>query len=342
MFSLGATGTDPAAPEGDIAVLSKFLVQDKGYRRFAVIQMDVGPFATATKVFQQLIGQYGGQVVTVQKFQIGDVDMSSQVRAAQNANAQVVVCLGLGADCARVAQAMARSGYKAQLAGTATFYMRAFRELAKGATNDAVFTVPRSENVDPAFLQWLFEYFRRYGVKTFLINGSKSPDYPGLELPAYCAVDIYAKAARVARSTEAAKVIKALERSRGYRCVATQRTWSPADHAATVDPPAEPWVTRFKNGHLMWDWDPRGVPALEDARYAVEEDALTAGYKTDADAVIGIAGAYLSEIEKRQAEIVPRIGQEEYDKQVTQLKQAIAAAKSLKKSGKARKLPEID
>ena len=52
-------------------------------------------------------------------------------------------------------------------------------------------------------LQWLFDYFRRYGVRVLQVNGSFSPDYPGLELLSYEMTDAVLEAAIQAENAAA-------------------------------------------------------------------------------------------------------------------------------------------
>ncbi len=341
VFCMGGPITDST----DLEVIADYLVNDAGKDRIAVIASDDEFFTAAATEFRQELAAQGEETVTNEKFTFGDVDMSAQVRAAQRANADTVMCLGLGADCARVAKAMDDAGFDAQLAGTSTLYMRAFRELAKEASNDAVFTLPhsKSNDVDPAFIQWLFDFLVRYGFKTFVIGGSTSPDYPGIEFPTYRAVDTYAKAVKLAGTTDTQAVIQALERPEGFESIGITSTWSPATRFATVDPETEPWVTRFTNGHISWDLDKRSVPALEETRIAWEERIFGSGknFDTDVDFIIEAATVFREELEKRKDALVTAEGQAEYDARIAQLDQALQIAEEIRSGGDSREMPEL-
>lgn len=339
VFSMGR----PITESTDLQVLSEHLVRE-GKTRVAIIGGDDEFFTEVGDEFVEQLAARGVTPTTRERFTFGDVDVTAQVQAAAKTNPQTIVCLGLGADCARVALAMERAGVNAPIAGMSTLYMRAFRELAKNASNDAVFTLPHSKtnDVDPAFLQWLFDFFRRYGFKTFSIGGSVAPDYPGLELPAYQAVDVFGKAVRVVGSTATEDVITAMHRSEGYESVGVTRVWPAGSPYPTVDPETEPWITRFVNGHISWDLDPRAVPALEDARIAWEEQMFTGSYETDVDFILAAAQTFRNELEARKDALVAAEGQAKYDERIAELDQAIDLAEQALAEGNERKLPELD
>jgi len=343
MYSVGGAGTEAIEPGGDVDVLVDYLVDNRRLVKPAIVASEDPISDVAVGEFTKRFEAKRARVVSTERFFLGDVDMTPQVRAAQNAGADTVLCIGLGADCARVVQAMDRIGFRAQIAGTSALYMRAFRELTKELSNDAVFTLPhgKTNDIDPAFLQWLFDYLRRYGFKTFVIGGSTSPDYPGLELPAFQAVDAYAKAAAVAGSTDSAEVMTALQRPEGYKTVGETKTWTPTAHNATTTPPTEPWITRFVNGHIMWDWDPRGVPALEQARYEWEQVMFTGTYETDVDFLFKATDVWLSELTKYQAELVAAEGQAKYDQRVADTKTVRDLAEGMKSEGRQTKMPKL-
>lgn len=343
VFSVGGSGSDALQPGGDVDVLVDFLTHQRGLRKPAIVASEDPISDAALQEYTKHFQSAGAAVVSTERFFLGDVDMTTQVRSAQKAGADVVLCIGLGADCARARLAMDRIGYNAQFAGTVALYMRAFRELAKDSSNDAVFTTPhgRTNDIDPAFLQWLFDYLRRYGFKTFVIGGSVSPDYPGLELPAFQAVDIYAKAAKVAGSTDADKVLAALVRPEGYKSVGETHTWTPSQHNATIDPPREPWVTRFVDGHIMWDWDKRSIPALEQARYNWEEQMFSGSYDSDVDFLLKATTVWLAELDAHKADLVAAEGQAKYDQRVAETEQVRKTAESLQSEGRATRMPNL-
>lgn len=333
----------PITDSTDLEVMADFLATKQGKSRVGILAGNDEFFSAAGNRFADAMAAAGKPTVAREAFTFGDVDLSVQVRNLQKQNVDTIMCLGIGADCARAAQAMDRLGVDAQLAGTSALYMRAFRELAKNSSNDAVFTLPHSKtnDVSPAFVQWLFDYFRRYGFKTFQIGGSVAPDYPGLELPAYQAVEVIAKAAREAGSTATDKVLAALHRAEGFQSVGVTFVW-PADSVyPTRDPVTEPWITRFRDGHISWDLDPRAVPALEDARIEWESKMFGRQFETDAEFIVAAVETFKAALEARKPALIAAEGQAKWDERIGQLDTALTVARQITDSGSETKLPSL-
>lgn len=278
----------------------------------------------------------GLRVVAKERFSAGDADMTPQVRALQSAGAVVMVPLALGADAAHAVQAADRIGYHPQVAGTETLYMSAYREIAGPLSNDTVLTLPHGADqvgVSVELLQWLFDYFRRYGVRVLQVNGSFSPDYPGLELLSYEMTDAVLEAAHDADTTEPDAVVRELQRPSGFAGVGRRLKVDPATNEFAVTPPFQTWIARFKNGHVLYDWDPRAAPAIEDARYAVEDWFLTDGKvpELNAQTVVDLAQRWVDELTARQTDAVAQMGQAAYDDLLSRSQQGLELARLLVK-----------
>lgn len=275
-------------------------------------------------------------VVATERFTAGDADMTPQVRALQSAGAAVMIPVALGADAAHAVQAADRIGYHPQVAGTETLYMSAYREIAGPLSNDTVLTLPHGADqvgVSVEFLQWLFEYFRRYGVQVLQVNGSFSPDYPGLELLSYEMTDAVLEAAHDADTTEPEAVVRELQRPSGFAGVGRRIKVDPSTNEFEVTPAFETWIARFKNGHVLYDWDPRAAPALEDARYAVEEWFLADGKvpELNIQTVVDLAQRWIDELTARRDAAVAQMGQAAYDDLLARSKQGLELARLLVK-----------
>jgi len=276
----------------------------------------------------------GLRLVATERFSSGDADFTPQVRSLQSAGAEVMIPLALGADAARMVEAADRIGYRPQVAGTETLYMAAYRELAGELSNDTVLTLPHGSDavgVSVAFLQWMFEYFRRYGVRVLQVNGSFSPDYPGLELLSYEMTTAALDAIRRAGTSDPAAVVHELTRAEGFTGVGRKLVWDAASHVAKADPEYETWMARFHNGHVMFDADPRAVPALEEARYAVEEWFLADGKvpELNMQTVVALAQRWVEELASREAAAVSQMGRQRYDDLMARSRQGLELAKTL-------------
>ena len=98
---------------------------------------------------------------------------------------------------------------------------------------------------------------------------------------------------------------------------------------------------RFVNGHIMWDWDKRSVPALEQARYNWEEQMFNGTYDSDVDFLLKATTVWLSELHAHEAELVAAEGQAKFDQRVAETEQVRKTAESLQNEGKATKMPGL-
>lgn len=278
----------------------------------------------------------GLHVSATERFSAGDADLTPQVRSLQSAGAAVMVPLALGADAAHAVQAADRIGYHPQVAGLETLYMSAYREIAGPLGNGTVLTLPHGADqvgVSVELLQWVFDYFRRYGVRVLEVNGSFSPDYPGLELLSYEMTDAVLEAAHDADSTEPDAVVRELQRPTGFAGVGRKLKVDPTTNEFAVTPAFQTWIARFENGHVLFDWDPRSAPALEEARYAVEEWFLAGGKvpELNLQTVVDLAQRWVDELTARQADAVAQMGQVRYDDLLARSQQGLELARMLAK-----------
>lgn len=317
-------------------VLAAWLAQKYPGAPVGIIAADDSITDIALADVKVALEKAGLHVAATERFSAGDADLTPQTRALQSAGATVMVPLALGADAAHAVQAADRIGYHPQVAGTETLYMSAYRELAGPLSNDTVLTLPHGADqtgVSIEFLQWLFDYFRRYGVRVLQVNGSFSPDYPGLELLSYEMTDAVLEAADDADTTEPDAVVRELQRPSGYAGVGRRIKVDPSTNEFTVTPEFETWIARFKNGHVLFDWDPRSAPALEEARYAVEEWFLADGKvpELNVQTVVDLAQKWVDELTARKDAAVAQMGQARYDDLLTRSQQGLELARLLAK-----------
>ena len=76
-----------------------------------------------------------GLIVAVEKFNVGDTDMTAQVLRAKEAGADVILTYAIGPELAQIANAMAKLGWKVPLIGSWTLSMASFIDTA-GANGD--------------------------------------------------------------------------------------------------------------------------------------------------------------------------------------------------------------
>lgn len=228
----------PASPANFIFRVSptldleaKILVADLKKRAIARVAMlaDDTPYGdSGSAAFADAARNAGLDLVTVQRFKIGDNDMTRQLRNARSAGAQAVVGWGIGPELAQIARGMATLAWKVPFMGSWTLSMRNFIDAAGSAGEGAL--VPQTFIQDAgstAKNSFLLAYRRNF--KTDLIPSpmSAAQGYDGMHL--------LALALRQAKSTDGDAIRLALENlDTRYQGVVTsyEKPYSAKDHEA--------------------------------------------------------------------------------------------------------------
>ncbi len=144
------------------------------------------------------------QVVSSDKFNIGDKDMTAQLLRARAAGAQAILIWGIGPELAAVANDKAILGMKAPLIGGWPLSMSNF--INNAAKNGNGTLMPQTfieEPITPRARKFIEAYHKRYNV-------TQMPS-PVSAAQGYDAVLIFAAAVKQAQSTDTHKIKKALE-----------------------------------------------------------------------------------------------------------------------------------
>lgn len=144
------------------------------------------------------------EVVTKEKFKIGDKDMSAQLLKAKALGAQAILIWGIGPELAAVANGMAKIGLKVPLIGGWTLSMSNYIDNAGANANGTL--MPQTFIEEPITARskaFIDAYHKAYGV-------SRIPS-PVSAAQGYDAVLIFAAAIRQAKSTDSQKIRDALE-----------------------------------------------------------------------------------------------------------------------------------
>ena len=144
------------------------------------------------------------QVVTQEKFKIGDKDMTAQILKARSLGAEGILIWAIGPEEAAVSNGMAMLGYKVPLIGGWTLSMSNYIDNAGANGNGAL--MPQTfieEPITPKAKAFIDAYHKAYGV-------SRIPS-PVSAAQGYDAVLIFAAAVKQAGSTDSLKIRDALE-----------------------------------------------------------------------------------------------------------------------------------
>lgn len=146
------------------------------------------------------------KAVAVEKYNIGDVDMTPQLLRSKNAGAQAVLTYGIGPELAQIANGMVKLGYKVPMFGSWTLSMSNFIDNAgkngEGALMPETFIQVANTPKRKAFIDAY--------LKTFHPAKGRIPS-PVSAAQTYDAMMILAAAIRQAGSTDGPKIRAALE-----------------------------------------------------------------------------------------------------------------------------------
>jgi branched-chain amino acid transport system substrate-binding protein len=156
---------------------------------------------------EKALKTYGVTPVATEKFNLGDVDMTSQLLKAKNAGAEVILTYAIGPELAQIANGMAKLGWKKPMIGSWTLSMASFIDTAGKNGNGA--TMPETFIQNPATTPKRKAFVDAY-LKDFKpTNGIIAS--PVSAAQGYDSVYLLAAAIKQAKGTEGPKILAALE-----------------------------------------------------------------------------------------------------------------------------------
>ena len=194
---------------------------------------------------EKALSAKGMKAVTVEKFNIKDVDMTPQLLKAKQAGAQAVLTYGIGPELAQIANGMEKLNWKVPMIGSWTLSMANFLDNAGKNGNGA--TMPQTFIQDPntpkrkAFIE---AYQKAYKVERIPSPVSAAQGYDSIYL--------LVAAIRQAGTTDGIKVREALENlSEKVEGVVTTyiKPYTHDDHEAIK--PGIPVMGEAKDGHIV-------------------------------------------------------------------------------------------
>ena len=212
------TNQFPNAPENYIVrtsaadniqapMIAKEAVEKRGLKKVAILADSTNYGQLGREDMEKALKTYGVTPVAVEKFNIGDVDMTSQLLKAKNAGADVVLTYAIGPELAQIANGMGKLGWKKPMIGSWTLSMASFIDTAgkngDGATMPETFiqspaTTPKRKAFVDAYLK---EFKPKNGVIASPVSAAQG----------YDSVYLLAAALKQANSTEGPKILAALQ-----------------------------------------------------------------------------------------------------------------------------------
>lgn len=197
-----------AAPDNIQApLIAKEAVEKRGLKKVAILADSTNYGQLGREDLEKALKGYGVTPVAVEKFNIGDVDMTSQLLKAKNAGADVILTYAIGPELAQIANGMAKLGWKKPMIGSWTLSMASFIDTAGKNGNGA--TMPQTYIQTPSTTAKRKAFQAAY-LKEFKPKNNNIAS-PVSAAQGYDSVYLLAAAIKQANSTEGPKIVAALQ-----------------------------------------------------------------------------------------------------------------------------------
>ena len=188
-------------------MIAREAVEKRGLKKVAILADSTNYGQLGREDLEKALKTYGITPVAVEKFNIGDVDMTSQLLKAKNAGADVILTYAIGPELAQIANGMAKLGWKKPMIGSWTLSMASFIDTA-GKNGDGA-TMPQTYIQSPSTTPKRKAFQDAY-VKEFKPKNNNIAS-PVSAAQGYDSVYLLAAAIKQANSTEGPKIVAALQ-----------------------------------------------------------------------------------------------------------------------------------
>jgi branched-chain amino acid transport system substrate-binding protein len=196
-----------AADNIQAPMIAKEAVEKRGLKNVAILADSTNYGQLGREDLEKALKTYGVTPVAVEKFNLGDVDMTSQLLRAKNAGAEVVLTYAIGPELAQIANGMAKLGWKKPMIGSWTLSMASFIDTAGKNGNGATMpeTFIQSPATTPKRKAFVDAYLKDFKPKNGVIAS------PVSAAQGYDSVYLLAAAIKQAKGTEGPKILAALQ-----------------------------------------------------------------------------------------------------------------------------------
>ena len=244
IFRVSAPDTLQAAMIVEEAVVRQRL------RRLAIFHDSTNYGQLGREDLERALERHGIKPVTIERFNIRDVDMTPQLARARAAGAEGILTYGLGPETAHLANGMVRLGWKVPMVGSWALAMSNFIDSAgpnaEGARMPQTFI---QESDAPHRRKFVEKYRATYGIDRLPVAPAAAQGYDSMLL--------LAAAIRQARSTDGTRLKDALEslkeRVEGIVMV-YDRPFSKTDHEA-IDSTRPLVMGEIRNRQVVFAYD---------------------------------------------------------------------------------------
>ncbi|QWE25025.1 ABC transporter substrate-binding protein [Polynucleobacter sp. AP-Elch-400A-B2] len=196
-----------AADNIQAPMIAKEAVEKRGLKKVAILADSTNYGQLGREDLEKALKTYGVTPVTTEKFNLGDVDMTSQLLKAKNAGAEVILTYAIGPELAQIANGMAKLGWKKPLIGSWTLSMASFIDTAGKNGNGATMpeTFIQNPPTTPKRKAFVEAYLKDFKPKNGIIAS------PVSAAQGYDSVYLLAAAIKQAKGTEGPKILAALQ-----------------------------------------------------------------------------------------------------------------------------------
>jgi branched-chain amino acid transport system substrate-binding protein len=224
-------------------VESKLLAQyaAKRFKKIGILHESTAYGVSGAELIGKELKASGGLVpVAVEAYNQKAQDMTAQLARLQRAGADVIVCVGLGADLAVVRRTMARLNFAVPLVASngalSLPYQEGAGDLVLG-TKGSMIAVFGEDPLNPAAKEFADGYKAKYTADRWWgADPAKPQIFMSLSVAnAYDAAMVLFEGIRLANSTDPKAIAKAIEGIKGYRGVNASYSFSPDKHHAITE-----------------------------------------------------------------------------------------------------------
>ena len=188
------------------AMIVEEAIGRRGFKKPAILADSTNYGQLGREDLEKVLDKKGVKPVAVEKYNIGDVDMTAQLLRAKQAGADVVLTYGIGPELAQIANGMTKLGWKVPMVGSWTLSMANYIDNAgpggEGARMPQTFI---QEPTTPKRQSFIISYLKTFNPKNARM------DSPVSAAQGYDSIYLLAAAIKQAGSTEGPKIKAALE-----------------------------------------------------------------------------------------------------------------------------------
>ncbi len=224
-------------------------VTKRGFKKVAIMADSTNYGQLGREDMEKALDKLGVKPVVVEKFNIGDVDMTAQLLRAKEAGAEALLTYGIGPELAQLANGMAKLGWKVPLIGSWTLAMANFIDTARANGDGALMPQTFIQNPNtPKRKAFIDAYVQTFKPKHDRIESAVSA------AQGYDSVLLLAAAIEQAGNTKGADIRAALESLKKpvEGVIMTYKApYSTADHE-TIDGPDLVYMGEVSKGRVVF------------------------------------------------------------------------------------------